>query len=126
VARAEIRHDRLTRARRPAIPVDGTVAVPTGAPARPLYHGIEQRDGVAVSVESGAVLAVAPDQWADGCAVLEEARTSATGASWTRRTYLDPRSGRALFVEAVPQGVGRSFSTSPERWTGGPAQPGGI
>ena len=126
-ARAEICHDRLTRARRPAIPVDGTVAAPAGASARPLYHGIEQRDGVAVAVESGAVLAVAPDQWADGCAVLEEARTSATGASWTRRTYLDPRSGRALFVEAVPQGVGRSFSTSPERWTGGgPAQPGGI
>jgi len=62
------------------------------------------------------VLAVAPAQWSDGCAVLEQARTSPTGAVWTRRSYLDPVSGRALYVEAVPEGVGRSFSTAPRRW----------
>ena len=33
-----------------------------------------------------------------------------------QRSYLDPVSGRALFVEAVPQGVGRSFTTAPRHW----------
>jgi N-methylhydantoinase B len=94
-------------------------------PAQPLYHGVEQRGGVAVAVESGAVLAVAPGQWSDGCAVLDEARKSPTGAAWTRRSYLDPVSGRALFVEAVPDGAGRAFSSAPRRWTeAGPDQSG--
>jgi N-methylhydantoinase B len=69
-----------------------------------------------VALESGTVLAVAPGQWTDGCAVLEESRTSPTGAAWTRRSYLDPVSGRALFVEAVPEGAGRSFSSLPRVW----------
>ena len=91
--------------------------------ALPLYHGVVQRGNVAVAVESGAVLAVAPAQWSDGCAVLEEARRSPTGAAWTRRSYLDPVSGRALYVEAVPEGVGRSFSTAPRRWADGAPPP---
>jgi hypothetical protein len=30
---------------------------------------------------------------------------------------LDPRTGRAPFVEAVPVGAARSFTTAPDRWT---------
>jgi N-methylhydantoinase B len=117
-ARADARRSRLATARTPARPPDPTLVPPADGAAQPLYHGVVQRGNVAVALASGAVLAVAPDQWSDGCAVLEESRASPTGAAWTRRTYLDPVSGAALFVEAVPEGAGRSFSSSPLRWTG--------
>jgi N-methylhydantoinase B len=75
-----------------------------------------QRGRVAVAVDSGAVLAVAPAHWTDGCPVLETERRSSVGAPWTQRTYLDPRSGRALQTEAVPPGSPRSFTTAPNHW----------
>ena len=37
----------------------------------PLYPGVTQLGNLAVAEESGAVLAVAPDNWLDGCPVLE-------------------------------------------------------
>jgi N-methylhydantoinase B len=116
-ARADARRRRLAGARPPVRPPDPVLAPPDGGPPQPLYHGVVQRGNVAIALGSGAVLAVAPDQWSDGCAVIEESRASPTGAVWTRRTYLDPISGAALFVEAVPEGAGRSFSSAPRRWT---------
>jgi N-methylhydantoinase B len=83
---------------------------------RPLCHGIVQVGSRAVSATSGSVLAYAPRHWTDGCPVLEEPRTSPTGTQWVARSYLDPTSGRALHVEAVPSGWPRSFETMPERW----------
>jgi N-methylhydantoinase B len=115
-ARTAVRRARLAAARPPASPVAPGVVAPEGGPVEPLYHGIEQRGPVAVAVESGAVLAVAPGQWSDGCAALDEPRRSPTGSAWIRRTYLDPVSGAALFVEAVPEGAGRAFSSEPARW----------
>jgi N-methylhydantoinase B len=84
----------------------------------PLYHGVVQRGRVAVAVDSGAVLAVAPDHWTTGCPVLEAERTSARGVPFRQRSYLDPSTGRALYVEAVPVDAPRSFTTAPARWTG--------
>ena len=63
-----------------------------------------------------------PRHWTDGCRVLGEARTSPSGAPWFQRTYLDPLSGVALFVEAVPPGTGRSFTTAPRHWVDAAAE----
>ena len=76
-----------------------------------------QRGRVAIAVDSGAVLAVAPDHWTTGCPVLEAERTSARGVPLRQRSYLDPTTGRALYVEAVPVDAPRSFTTAPTRWT---------
>ena len=120
--RAEIRMTRL----RAALPAAKSVAgsrsdVASGEPSDgstlPLYHGVVQRGSLAVSEATGAVLAVAPDHWTDGCPVVEEARLSPTGTGWIQRSYLDPGSGRVLYVEAVPRGAGRSFTTAPFHWT---------
>lgn len=83
----------------------------------PLYHGVVQRGRLAIAVASGAVLAASPDHWTSGCPVLEAERVSARGVAWRQRTYLDPVSGRALYVEAVPVGASRSFTSAPTRWT---------
>jgi N-methylhydantoinase B len=87
----------------------------------PLAPGVAQRGAVAVAEATGAVLAVAPGQWADGCPRLEAPfRPPGTGPDLVVRTYLDPVSGRALHVETVPAGGGRSFSAEPRRWTDAP------
>ena len=83
----------------------------------PLYPGVEQRGGVAVSERSGAPLAIAPDHWTDGCPVLEEVTHADGGLGVVRRAYLDPVTGHALFVDAVPAGEPRAFTTTPRRWT---------
>lgn len=73
-------------------------------------------DAAAISEHSGAPLAIAPPHWTDGCPVLEE-RLSGEGPGVVVRSYLDPLTGRALYVEAVPAGEPRSFELSPNRWT---------
>jgi N-methylhydantoinase B len=115
--RAEVRAGRLAAAITPARPVPEGTAVDHSAPASPLHHGVERRGRLAVSMGSGAVLAVAPDHWTDGCPVLAEERETASGRRWLSRTYLDPLDGRALHVEAVPLGAPRSFTTAPRHWT---------
>jgi N-methylhydantoinase B len=116
--RVEIRRQRLARALPAAIAIsDHDSPGPTGDEDLPLYHGIVRRGRVAVAIDSGAVLAVAPAHWTDGCPVLETERCSSVGAPWTQRTYLDPISGRALYSEAVPPGAPRSFTTAPDHWT---------
>jgi len=126
--RAARRDHRLRMARPPAVPVDeapldeAVLDEAVLAGSRPLFHGVVQVGDRAVVRATGAVLAVSPAHWTDGCPVLEEPRRSAAGVAWTKRSYLDPVSGRALHTEAVPPGAQRAFTTMPNRWCspGGP------
>lgn len=81
--------------------------------ARPLYVGVVQVGSHAVSTESGAVLAEAPDHWTDGCPVLRER----IGRDAESCAYLDPLTGKTLLVDVVPIGMDRSISTIPLRWS---------
>jgi N-methylhydantoinase B len=83
--------------------------------ATPLYLGVAQQGALAVSERSGAPLAIAPDHWTDGCPVLVATRSD-LGPAVEIRSYLDPETGYALFVEAVPAGAPRSFEIAPTRW----------
>jgi len=101
-----------------ATPAQRTAAEPDGeaaGPDLPLYPGIVQRGGRAYAAASGACLAHAPDPWTDGCPTIERAVTE----DLTERSYLDPRTGRALLVEVIPNGHGCTISTSPTRWSRG-------
>ena len=76
-----------------------------------------QRGPVAFSEQSGAALALAPGQWADGCPRLEAPfRRAGSGPPLIVRAYLDPATGRALQVETVPAGTPRSFAVEVRRW----------
>jgi N-methylhydantoinase B len=114
--RAELRAARLARATPPLRPVDGEHAADGAGEPMPLYPGVIQRGRLAFAERSGTPLAVAPDHWTDGCAVLEETQVGG-GPEVVLRTYLDPRTGTSLYVEAVPAGDGRGFEVSPQRWT---------
>jgi len=111
--RAEIRRDRLARAR-PALRSLSAATSPDG-PRMPLYPGVEQIGRVAVSVRSGAVLAEAPDHWTDGCPVLSERRQSGDLVLHVE-AYLDPETGHTLCVDVRPEGIERTFTTLPDRW----------
>jgi N-methylhydantoinase B len=117
--RAQLRAERLAGAR-PAVKAlsqeDRDWASGAGSVV-PLCYGVGRRGSYAISLSTGALLAQSPDHWTDGCRVLEERRLSSRGRPWIQRSYLDPLSGAALFVEAVPVGSGRSFTTAPEHWT---------
>jgi N-methylhydantoinase B len=116
-ARAAQRQERLRRAAPPVRPLsDDDVAQLAGSVEEPLYPGVVQRGAVAYSQQSGAPLAIAPDHWTDGCAVLEERRRE-DGPAVVHRSYLDPRDGRVLHVEATLAGEPRAFEVSPRRWT---------
>jgi N-methylhydantoinase B len=78
----------------------------------PLYPGVEQKGAVAYAASSGAALALAPDHWTDGCPILDELR----GRRLLVRSYLDPLTGRILFVDALPRGEPRTTETRPNRW----------
>jgi N-methylhydantoinase B len=117
--RAQIRAQRLADAR-PAVRALSQPERDSAADAIsvvPLCHGVGRRGSYAISLATGALLAQSPDHWTDGCPVLEERRLSSRGRPWIQRSYLDPFSGGALYVEAVPAGSGRSFTTAPEHWT---------
>jgi N-methylhydantoinase B len=107
---------RLQRAKAPVRPFDekalGDHDIGEEAP---LYPNIVQRGKVAFVQSTGTPLAVAPDHWTDGCAVLEEPR-SGRGPALVTRTYLDSRTGLSLYVEVVPAGEPRAFDIRPARW----------
>jgi N-methylhydantoinase B len=114
--RRDRRREGLERAEPPCRPMDGAIASPDGG--LPLFPGIVQVGDRAVSQHSGAVLAVAPDHWTDGCCTLDETSVASNGFVVTTRSYLDPLSGQRLFDEVLLPGGARSFACSPDRWTG--------
>ena len=61
---------------------------------------------------SGAVLAVAPDNWLDGCPVLDMLIDDRAGGT-IARAHLDPASGRMLFVDVIRKGDGASIECRP-------------
>jgi N-methylhydantoinase B len=116
--RDQIRRDRLARARRPPVAlVDRDLDGLCDGPVGPLYVGVVQRGRVALS-QSGTPLSVSPGHWTEGCAVLEEPLERFDGPEILVRSYLDPVTGRSLYVEAVPLGAPTTFMSSPNRWTG--------
>ena len=122
--RSELRADRLVHAAAPRWTAGEEDLVELGeGEDLPLYPGVVQRGSLAYAQLSGAPLAMAPDHWTDGCAVLEEPLPErGPGPRIVARSYLDPRTGRCLYVESVPEGEPRAFEVSPLRWTG--ARPG--
>jgi N-methylhydantoinase B len=121
--RAEVRARRLREAAPAAHPrVEADLAELAGFAAsgeEPLGPGIVQRGNGAFAEGSGALLAVAPAHWTDGCPVLEWPPADGAGRV-VLRAYLDPSTGRTLHVEAVPAGEPRSFHVLPRRWTDAP------
>jgi N-methylhydantoinase B len=115
--RVAICRDRLSRARAPEqVVTDATASDPGDVSGDPLYPGVVQRGDVAYAQDSGAPLARAPRHWTDGCPVLEDRRWADSGPDVVFRSYLDPRTGRALHVEVTLAGEPRSFEVSPHRW----------
>jgi N-methylhydantoinase B len=114
--RRDCRREGLERAEPPRRPMDGATASPDGG--LPLFPGIVQVGNQAVSEHSGAVLAVAPDHWTDGCCTLDGTDVASNGFVVTTRAYLDPLTGQRLFQELLLPDGGRSFACSPDRWTG--------
>jgi N-methylhydantoinase B len=110
---------RLARATAPARPLTADdVAGVAGEEPLPLYPGVVQRGAAAFAERSGTPLAVAPDHWTDGCAVLEEPLPErGPGREVVVRSYIDPATGRSLYVESVPSGAPRAFAVNPKRWT---------
>jgi hypothetical protein len=68
---------------------------------------------VAFASASGTPLAAAPDDWANGCAVLSQQLAH----SIVVESYLDPETGRVLLVEVKPVGAGRTIEAIPRRWS---------
>lgn len=81
----------------------------------PLYPGVIQRGNLAISEHSGAVLAVAPGNWLDGCPVLETKIDERDGGVYMR-AFMDPLTGRFLHVDVGRSGDGPSIEIRPERW----------
>jgi N-methylhydantoinase B len=111
--RTQLRQDRLRQARPAAKPARATVD--ENAPAGPLYAGVVQHGNLAVSERSGEVLAVAPDNWLDGCPVLDTPIDGRAGGT-IMRAHLDPGSGRALFIDVIRKADGPSIAVLPDRW----------
>jgi N-methylhydantoinase B len=78
---------------------------------------VDQIGHLAVATDSGAVLAVAPGHFTDGCPVLVERRWDPDGPDVVYRSYLDPLSGRSLLVEVALADSPRSFLVNPRRWS---------
>ena len=101
---------------RPRTPMGGETASPDGG--MPLLPGILQVGNRALAEGSGAVLAVAPRSWAEGCPTLDAEDTGPNGFTVKTRTYLDPLTGEQLLVELLlPDESQRSFECTPARWS---------
>jgi N-methylhydantoinase B len=116
--RDSLRRARLAHARPPRCPVsrDGSSPALAMAPAWPLYPGVIQRSNLALAEQSGAVLAEAPNNWLDGCPVLDIPLFAGAKGVVTR-AHLDPLTGRMLYVDVLRPGDGPTIEIRPERWT---------
>ena len=61
------------------------------------------------------MLAVAPDNWLDGCPSLDLPIDERAGGT-VARAHLDPASGRILFVDVLRRSDGPSIEVRPARW----------
>ena len=113
--REELRAERLREARPAAHSVTGA-EVDGDSEALPLYPGIVQRGNLAIAEASGAVLAVAPGNWLDGCPVIDTHVDDRAGGTITR-SHLDPATGRLLFVDVLRLQDGPSMDIAPLRWS---------
>jgi N-methylhydantoinase B len=109
IGQARLKDARAAKRRPPS----GAVA--PSAPAQPLYPGVVQRGHLAIAEQSGAVLAVAPHSWLDGCPVLETP-VAAGDSRVVVRAHLDPSTGRMLLVDVVRPGDPPSIEVAPARW----------
>jgi N-methylhydantoinase B len=107
---------RLMAADPPRTPTGDRALLVDLSDARELYPNVWTVSGVAYAGFSGAPLGVAPGHWTDGCPVLIEPLGDVRVVS---RAYLDPITGAALAVEAVPAAASRSFSSEPSWWLAG-------
>jgi N-methylhydantoinase B len=114
--RDDLRRARLARAEPAAKPLSrgGVVA---SDPPQPLFPGVVQRGAVLIAERSGALLAIAPDHWTDGCPCLIERIWGEDGPDILCRSWLDPGTGRALHVEATRAEDPDRFLVAPRRWT---------
>jgi N-methylhydantoinase B len=115
--RTVMRRERLDRATPARTPLRfGAAGGPAPEAAQPLYPGVLQLGGLAVSEETGAPLAVAPGSWLDGCPTLEWPAGEA-GKGVIARAHLDPLSGRMLYVDVLRPGDPPTIEVAPQRWT---------
>jgi N-methylhydantoinase B len=115
--RAQKLRERLDRAKPAAKPLNWNddLRVAALGDQAPLYEGVDQHGAVAVSIRSGAPLAVSPDSWTEGCPTIEHFVASSSDVNVV--AFLDPGSGHLLAVDVRLEGGGRSFNTAPKRWT---------
>jgi N-methylhydantoinase B len=115
--RAKALEERLRRAE-PAMAsvVEGAFDYAEEEASGYLYPGVLQRGRFAIAEASGALLAVAPNPWVDGCPVLRDRWKTRAGRDIEIEAYLDPRTGTTLLVDATLQGSGPSFAIEPRRW----------
>ena len=114
--RKGLRSERLAQAKPAKCPALVNDASPIrSAPGQPLYPGVVQHGPLAVAEASGAVLAMAPGNWLDGCPVLDTLLDARAG-DLVMRAHLDPLSGRILFADVVFADEGPNIEISPQRW----------
>jgi N-methylhydantoinase B len=115
--RDAMRRDRLKNATPAKSPVGHRAHEPAlqNDAGQPLYPGVVQRGPFAVSEGSGAILAIAPGNWLDGCPVLDMPIDDRAGGI-VARAHLDPVTGRMLFVDVLGSGDGPSIDIRPDRW----------
>lgn len=114
--RDAMRRDRLKRAvpaKRPAAAND-LLAIEQETPAA-LYPGVVQHGNLAVAEQSGALLAVSPDNWLDGCPALDTV-IDERGSGLVMRAHLDPLAGRILFADVLFCDEAPSMEIRPQRW----------
>jgi len=114
--REAMRRERLGRARPARVPATANdLSAIAGTPAPPLYPGVAQHGDLAVAEQSGALLAVAPANWLDGCPVLDTLLDDRAG-QLVVRSHLDPLSGRILFADVLFADEGPGMEIRPRRW----------
>ena len=115
-SRDALRSERLKQAqpaRRPASANDHSAIDATAG--RPLYPGVVQHGRLAVAEASGALLAVAPQNWLDGCPTLDRLLDSPAG-ELVVRSHVDPLTGRILFADVQFADEGPGMEVRPLRW----------
>ena len=123
--RESLRRERLARSRPARHPYSGDAILFNDtngitSPKYPLYPGVVQLGERAIAAASGAVLALAPGNWLDGCPTLDtplDTPLDGRAGDLVVRAHLDPLTGRMLFVDIVFVDEEPGIEIRPERWT---------